>query len=92
MVDLDSRNRVARMSFDQNERAITMGKTEGIVKLLIDGQNRLLGAHILAERGDDLLAPLVLTMHAQLPIDALGSSLMPYPTLSETVAKVARKH
>jgi pyruvate/2-oxoglutarate dehydrogenase complex dihydrolipoamide dehydrogenase (E3) component len=85
-------HRVARMLFDQNERAITMGKTEGIVKLLIDGQNRLLGAHILAERGDDLLAPLVLTMHAQLPIDALASTLMPYPTLSESVAKVAGIH
>lgn len=89
--DQGIRYHVARMSFDQNERGITMGKTEGMVKLLLDEQNKLLGAHILAERGDDLLPSLVLVMHAQLPIDALASTLMPYPTLSELIAKVAGK-
>jgi len=40
-------------------------------------------------RGDDLLAPIVLAMHANLSLEQLASALMPYPTLSEAVAGAA---
>lgn len=83
--------RVARVPVSENERAITMGETEGVVKLLVDGDGRLLGGHILAERADDLLAPIVLAMHANLPIEQLATSLMPYPTLSELLPLAARQ-
>lgn len=82
-------NRVARMSFSKNERAITMGETAGLVKLLTDMEGKLLGGHILSVRGDDLLAPIVLAMHANLSLEQLASALMPYPTLSEAVAGAA---
>ena len=81
--------RVTRMPFSQNERAITLGQTEGLVKLLTDMEGKLLGGHILGERADDVLAPIVLAMHAKLSLEQLASTLMPYPTLSEAVAGAA---
>lgn len=83
--------RVACLPVSKNERAVTMGETEGVVKMLTDEEGKLLGGHILAARGDDLLAPIVLAMHAQLPIDTLASTLMPYPTLSQSLVEVANK-
>ena len=81
--------RVARMFYSKNERAITMGETAGLVKLLTGMEGKLLGGHILSVRGDDLLAPLVLAMHANLTVEQFASVLMPYPTLSEAVPAAA---
>ena len=81
--------RVGRISFAQNERAIIEGETAGLVKLLVDEQDMILGGHVLAAHGDDLLAPIVVAMHAQLPITALAATILPYPTLSEAVRAAA---
>jgi len=59
------------------------------VKLLTGMEGKLLGGHILSVRGDDLLAPLVLAMHANLTVEQFASVLMPYPTLSEAVPAAA---
>ena len=66
-----------------------MSETAGLVKLLTGMEGKLLGGHILSVRGDDLLAPLVLAMHANLSLEQLASALMPYPTLSEAVSGAA---
>ena len=83
--------RVVRLSFRENERAIMMGETEGFVKLLVNAEGRILGAHILASDGDNLLAPFVLAMQANIPISMIASTMLPYPTLSEVVSQAANK-
>ncbi len=80
---------VGRASFSQNERAIIEGETAGLVKLLVDAQGQILGGHILAAHGDDLLAPIVLAMHARIPVTELAATILPYPTLSEAVRAAA---
>ena len=83
--------RVVRLSLRENERAIMMGETEGLVKLLVNGESRILGAHILASDADNLLAPFILAMQANIPISTIASTMLPYPTLSEVVSQVASK-
>ena len=83
--------RVTRFSLRENERAIMMGETDGFVKLLVDPKGQILGGHILASGGDDLLAPIVLAMQANIPISTLASTLLPYPTLSEAIRQAASK-
>ncbi|GHO44881.1 dihydrolipoyl dehydrogenase family protein [Ktedonospora formicarum] len=77
--------RVARTWFKDNTRAILNGHTKGLIKLLIDEQNQILGAHILGERADDLITPIVLAMHNRLSIEHLTSTTIQYPTLSVSV-------
>jgi dihydrolipoamide dehydrogenase len=77
--------RVARMYFKDVERAIAEGATDGLVKLLVDKSGRILGGHVLAPRAGDLLAPIILAMHADLTAEVLASTIMPYPTLVEGV-------
>ncbi len=83
--------RVGCMYFKDVERAVAEGETEGFVKLLVDQQGKLLGGHILASKADDLLAPLILAMHANIPVDTLASTIIPYPTMSEGVRWAADK-
>ena len=75
--------KTARVESKELERALIIGQTEGLIKLLVDPQGQLLGGHILGARADELLAPLILAMHSRLPIEQLAATLMPYPTLSE---------
>ncbi len=83
--------RVARLNFDEVERAVTDGITAGMVKILADEQGLILGAHILAEHGGELIAPLVLMMRHNLTLDQLSDTILPYPTLSMSLGKVAGK-
>ncbi len=81
--------KVGRMNFKEVERAIAQDETEGLVKLLVDVQGKILGGHILGSRADDLLAPIVVAMQNGLSIHALASTILPYPTLSEGVRRAA---
>lgn len=83
--------RSACVPFSENERAIIEGKTEGLIKLLVDTKGAILGGHILGTRADDLLAPIVLAMRASIPVNALASTILPYPTVSEIVRMAAEK-
>src|SRR5450759_2666947 len=72
-------------------RAVAEGKTDGLVKLLVDTQGKVLGGHILAPAAGDLLAPIILAMQAGLPIETLASTIMPYPNMVEGVRWAADK-
>jgi dihydrolipoamide dehydrogenase len=81
---------VARMPFAENERAIMLEETAGLIKLLLDPQGMLLGGHILGACADELLAPITFAMHANIPISQLAATIMPYPTLSEALRLAAQ--
>ena len=81
--------KVGRMYFKEVERAVAQDETEGMVKVLVNTQGKILGGHILGARADDLLAPLVVAMQADLPVQILASTILPYPTLSEAVRHAA---
>ena len=83
--------RAARMFFKDVERAVAEGKTDGLVKLLVDTRGKVLGGHILAPAAGDLLAPIILAMQAGLPIETLASTIMPYPNMVEGVHWAADK-
>jgi dihydrolipoamide dehydrogenase len=83
--------RAARMFFKDVERAVAEGKTDGLVKLLVDKQGKILGGHILAPAAGDLLAPIILAMQAGLPVETLAATIMPYPNMVEGVRWAADK-
>ena len=83
--------RVAKAPFGENERAITLGETEGLVKLLVDPKGMILGGHILGARADELLATITFAMHANVPISQLASTIMAYPTMAEALRLAAQE-
>ncbi|MGH2557975.1 MAG: dihydrolipoyl dehydrogenase family protein [Thermomicrobiales bacterium] len=67
-------------------RAITAGETDGMVKLVADrATGQILGGHVLAARGGELLPEIALAMRMRLPVSAIAETVHAYPTLAEAV-------
>lgn len=77
--------KVSRMHSSDVERAVANGRTEGLVKLLVDQEEHIRGCHILSVDAGDLIAPVVVAMQASLTASELGNTIFPYPTLGEGV-------
>lgn len=72
-------------------RSQAIGDTRGKLKAVVDaGNDKILGFHILAPHGDDLLHEAVAAMHDNGTIDRIGRSIHVHPTLSELVKSAAR--
>ncbi len=75
----------------QGARAKAIGDTRGMIKAVVDGATReILGFHVLAPHGDDLLHEAVAAMHGGGTIDRISKSIHVHPTLSEMVKSAAR--
>ncbi|UCE42593.1 MAG: dihydrolipoyl dehydrogenase [Candidatus Aminicenantes bacterium] len=76
-------------SFQANGRALTMGKPEGMAKVIADDQDTIIGAHILGPSASELLAELTLCMEKGMKLQDVSSVYHIHPTLSETVMEAA---
>jgi dihydrolipoamide dehydrogenase len=83
------RVQVGVFSFQANGRALTMGKPEGMAKVIADEQDTIIGAHILGPNASELLAELTLCVEKGLKLQDVSSAYHIHPTLSETVMEAA---
>lgn len=68
----------------QVPRAIVSRETTGAIKLIIDASSRrLLGAHILADHGGELLYAATIAIKAGWTVDQLADTWAPYLTMNE---------
>ncbi len=71
-------------------RAIGMGRTEGMTKLVLDPESkRLLGAGIVGVNAGELIAELVHALEMGADAEDIGLTIHPHPTLSESVGMAA---
>jgi mercuric reductase len=67
-------------------RALAARDTRGLIKLVADQEtDRLLGAHILAPEGAEIIQPAVMAMKFGIPTRELGGMLFPYLTNAEAL-------
>jgi pyruvate/2-oxoglutarate dehydrogenase complex dihydrolipoamide dehydrogenase (E3) component len=83
------RLRIIREPFRHNDRAIAEGEAEGLLKLVLAENGRLLGAGIAGPGAGDLLMPWTLALGRKLSLSALASQIVPYPTRGEIVKRAA---
>ncbi len=79
---------VVRWPFHDNDRAVTEGKTAGLVKIMVVG-GRPVGAGIAGPQAGELIAPWSLAISARLKMGAVAGAVLPYPTLAETGKRAA---
>jgi pyruvate/2-oxoglutarate dehydrogenase complex dihydrolipoamide dehydrogenase (E3) component len=72
-------------------RAVATGRQHGRIKLFVAEDGQILGGHILAANGGELIGPIVMAMESKLPITAVGDTVWPYPTMSEVLGQAANK-
>ena len=67
-------------------RAISMGRDEGMTKLLFDkNTRRLLGAGIVGINAGELISETVLALEMGTDMEDISLAIHPHPTLSETI-------
>ncbi|RJQ05873.1 MAG: dihydrolipoyl dehydrogenase [Bacillota bacterium] len=81
---------VSKFPFTANGKAIAMGETEGLVKLVADKTSgELLGMHVMGPHASDLIHEGAIALRARMTGEDLARIVFAHPTLSETVMEAA---
>ena len=78
-------------SLQANGRALTLGREEGLVKVIADDRDKVIGAHILAPNASEIISEITLAVSKGLKIQDVSSAIHIHPTLSEAVMEAALK-
>jgi len=82
--------KIGRFPFSASGKALAMGETEGLVKLVIDEEvGDVLGGHMIGPEVTELLGELALAKLLEGTNSELGWLVHPHPTISETVKEAA---
>jgi pyruvate/2-oxoglutarate dehydrogenase complex dihydrolipoamide dehydrogenase (E3) component len=81
--------RVARWSFEENDRAIAEGAAEGFAKIITDKAGKILGAAVVGDGAGDILQIVGVAMSNGLKIRSLTNYIAPYPTRGEIIKRAA---
>lgn len=81
---------VSRFPWAASGRALTLGTTSGVTKLIIEPESeRVLGVGIAGPGAGELIAEGVLAVEMAAAVSDLSLSIHPHPTLSETIMEAA---
>jgi pyruvate/2-oxoglutarate dehydrogenase complex dihydrolipoamide dehydrogenase (E3) component len=81
--------KVVRWDATENDRAQAERLKRGLIKVVMDGNTRIVGASIAAPHAGDLILPWVMAVQHKMKIGAFTSLVAPYPTLGEISKRVA---
>lgn len=80
--------KVSKYPFIANGKALTMGETEGLIKIIFDGLTlELLGMHIIGIHASDLIAEGALALSLGITAREILNTIHAHPTLAEIVAR-----
>ena len=81
---------VTRFPWAASGRAVTLGRSDGLTKLVIDPDSeRLLGVGIVGPGAGELIAEATLALEMGANATDVGLTIHPHPTLSETFKEAA---
>lgn len=75
--------RTSRFPFAANGKAMTLGETEGFVKIVAAPEGTLLGVHIMGPHASDLIHEGVLAIRSAMKASDFRTIIHAHPTLSE---------
>lgn len=76
--------KVVKLPLRANGKALTLGETDGLVKMLLS-DDKIIGCHILGPHASDLIMEVSLAMSANLSASSLLRAIHPHPTLCELI-------
>jgi pyruvate/2-oxoglutarate dehydrogenase complex dihydrolipoamide dehydrogenase (E3) component len=84
--------KVYRFDVKDLDRAVIAGEDKGIIKIVCTKKGKILGAHVLAPQGGELLHEFVLAMQNNLGVGSITGTMHVYPTLSQAVRRTTNKY
>lgn len=84
-IDVD----ILRWGMDENDRARTERRTEGMAKLVVSKRGRVLGAGIATSHAGEMIGAWTLAISRRVPLSAMAGMIVPYPTRAEALKRAA---
>jgi dihydrolipoamide dehydrogenase len=82
--------KVGRFPFAASGRALTLGQTEGAVKVVADARDdTILGVHMVGPRVTDVIAEATLAVQQRMKLHDLELTMHAHPTLAESLLEAA---
>jgi len=89
-IDMGYSVKVGRFPFRANGKALALGESDGLVKVVVDGDSgEIVGAHMIGTEVTEMLAELTMTSLLEGSVKELGWLVHSHPTLSEAVKEAA---
>lgn len=85
------RIKVYKTDYGSCDRAITDVEKEGLIKVITDKKDKILGVHIVGAQASEIIQGFLIAKSLNAPLSRLSSLLFIYPTLSELIKKTAAK-
>lgn len=79
--------KVGKFKFESNGKALTLGETEGLVKVIAGRDDKILGVSICGPHASDLIHEASTAMTAGLTVEQLNNTIHAHPTLIETFSE-----
>ena len=87
---MGSRHHQAVFPWGASGRALAMGRSDGLTKILFNPVNdSIIGAGIVGENSSELIGEIAMAMEMGATAEDLGAIIHPHPTLSETMVQAA---
>jgi dihydrolipoamide dehydrogenase len=84
--------KTARLSWAASGRAATLGRADGVTKLVVDeASGRVLGAGIAGPGAGELIAEAALAIETAMTAEDLAVTIHAHPTLAETLMEAAER-
>ncbi|WP_234978625.1 dihydrolipoyl dehydrogenase [Anaerosalibacter sp. Marseille-P3206] len=77
----------SKFLFGANGKALTLGETDGFIKVLADENNKIIGVHIIGPHANDLIHEGALAIANELNVEHIAKTIHAHPTLSEAFAE-----
>ncbi|TGE40041.1 dihydrolipoyl dehydrogenase [Desulfosporosinus fructosivorans] len=81
--------RVSKFPFSANGKALALGESIGLVKILADHEGVIVGASIMGPQASSLISELVLAIEKRLRAEDVARTVHAHPTLPEAVMEAA---
>jgi dihydrolipoamide dehydrogenase len=77
--------KIGRFRFAGNGKAVTMGETDGMIKVVADAGNNIIGVHIIGPHASDLVLEASVLVSRALKTEEAAAIIHPHPTLGEAL-------
>ena len=82
--------KTARFPFAASGRALALGESQGVTKLVTAGSDmRIVGVHIAGPQASEIIAEATLAMRLEATVEDVIATMHAHPTLAETFREAA---
>lgn len=82
--------RVSKFPFSANGKALALGESVGLVKILADTEGVVIGASVMGPQASTLISELVIAVEKGLRAEEIARTVHAHPTLPEAIMEAAQ--